>query len=209
MHNAYNCMHNAYRISARMKPLTKNRADLLRLFLTNPDQAFYMQEIGRVLGKKPGTFQRTLNNMVSEGILKSEYKGNARYFRADKEYPLYKELKSIVFKTVGIIGSIQEVLKKIGDIDYSFIYGSYAKAKEHYLSDIDLIIIGKPDEDQLIKEFDKLEDLLKREINYKLYTLKEFKKEVQNNDPFILEILRDKKVMIIGGESELRKVLKK
>lgn len=37
-----------------MKPLTKNRAELLKLFFTNPDRDFYMQEIGRILGKKPG-----------------------------------------------------------------------------------------------------------------------------------------------------------
>ncbi|MFC1480430.1 hypothetical protein ACFL5Y_03170 [Candidatus Omnitrophota bacterium] len=87
-----------------MKALSKNRAALLKLFLTNPDQAFYMQEIGRILRKKPGTFQRTLSNMASEGILESEYKGNSRYFRVNKKYPLYKELKSIVSKTVGIKG---------------------------------------------------------------------------------------------------------
>lgn len=192
-----------------MRELTKNRAALLRLFLTNPDQSFYMQEIGRILGKKPGIFQRTLNNMEKEGILVSEYKANARYFKANKEYPLYKEFKSIVFKTVGVIGSIEDVLKKIGNINFVFIYGSYAKAKENYLSDIDLVIIGNTDEDKLIKEFDKLEEQLKREINYKLYTLSDFKKEFKQKEPFLLEILRDKKIMIIGGEGELRKILKR
>ncbi len=155
-----------------MRELTKNRAELLKLCLTNPEQSFYMQEIGRILGKKPGNFQRTINNMVKEGILTSEYKANARYFKANKNYPLYKELKSIVFKTVGVTGSLKKVLEKIGNINFSFIYGSYAKAKESYLSDIDLIIIGKPDEDRVIKELDRLERVLKREINYKLYTLR-------------------------------------
>jgi len=190
------------------RQLTKNRAELLRLFLTNPEQSFYMQEIGRILGKKPGNFQRTINNMEREGILISEYKANARYFKANKEYPLYKELRSIVFKTVGVVGSVKEVLKKTDNIDYAFIYGSYAKAKENYLSDIDLVVIGKCDEDKLIKEFDKLEELLKREINYKLYPLNNFKKATKQKDPFLLEILRDKKVMIIGEENELRKILK-
>ena len=191
-----------------MKELTKNRAELLKLFLTNPEQSFYIQEIGRILGKKPGIFQRTLNNMEKEGILVSEYKANARYFKANKEYPLYKELKSIVFKTVGVAGSIRDVLKKVGNINYSFIYGSYAKARESHLSDIDLVIIGKPDEDKLIKEFDRLEERLSREINYKLYTLYDAKNEVKQKVPFILEILRDKKIMLIGEENELRKVLK-
>jgi predicted nucleotidyltransferase len=191
-----------------MKKLTKNRAELLRLFFTNPDQAFYMQEIGRNLGKKPGCFQRVINNMEKEGVLMSERKANARYFRVNKEYPLYDELKNIVFKTVGMIGSIKEVLQKAGSVDYAFIYGSYAKAKENYLSDIDLIVIGKCDEDKLIKGFDHLEELLKREVNYKLYTLSDLKKEIGQKEPFLLNILQDKKIMLIGEEGALRKILK-
>lgn len=186
-----------------MKPLTKNRAELLNLFFTNPDKAFYMQEIGRILGKKPGTFQRTLNNLFSEGILESEYKANARYFKVNKNYPLYRELKNIAFKTVGIKGSLEDILREIGDIKTAFIYGSYPMGKENYLSDIDLLIVGSPDEDLLVKKLDKLEEKLQREINYKLYTLKDFKKEIEEKEPFIVEILKNKKIMLIGDEDGL------
>ena len=189
-----------------MKPLTKNRAELLKLFFTNPDKAFYMQEIGRILEKKPGVFQRTLNNMVSENILESEYRANARYFKVNKSYSLYKELKSIVFKTVGVKGSIKKILEGIGNIKSAFIYGSYAKAKENSLSDIDLVVIGNPDEDNLIEKLDKLEEKLQREINFKLYTLKELKKEIKEKEPFILEILKDEKVIIVGGENGLPEI---
>ncbi len=192
-----------------MALITKNKAELLKLFFTNPDRSFYMQEVGKIIGKKPGTFQRTLNNMAKEGILTSEYRGNARYFKANKNYPLFKELKSIVFKTIGVSGSLKEVLEKMGNIKFAFIYGSYAKSKETYLSDIDLLIIGNPNEDELIKELDRLEKKLQREINYKLYSIIEFKRDVAKKEPFILDILRNKKVMLIGNENGLQKISKK
>jgi len=192
-----------------MKPLTKNRAELLRLFFTNPERSFYMQEVGRILGKKPGVFQRTLNNLVSEGIVESEHKANVRYFKANKRYPLYKELKSIVFKTVGVEASLKAELEQVGNIQLAFIYGSYAKGKENYLSDIDLVIIGSPDEDELIKKLDRLEEKLQREINYKFYKLKEFAREVKQDEPFVLEILKEKKIILIGDEDALRKISKR
>ena len=191
-----------------MSLFTKNKAELLGLFFTNSEKSYYMQEIGRILGKKPGTFQRTLNNLVSDGILLSEYKANSRYFSVNKKYPIYKELKSIIFKTIGIQGSIRGVLKEIKDIRLAFIYGSYAKSKESYLSDIDIVIIGKPDEEILINRLDNLEEKLQREINYKIYTYKNLKKEITEREPFIIDILRDKKIMLVGRENELSKIFK-
>lgn len=82
-----------------MRGLSKNRIKILKLFYTRPQREFYMQELGRVLKKKPGVFQRTLNNMVAEGILLSRYTANIRYFRLNRRYFLYTELKSITSKT--------------------------------------------------------------------------------------------------------------
>lgn len=82
-----------------MKLLAKNTVKLLKLFYTHPDRQFYMQEIGRLLGKKPGVFQRTLNNLHDDGLLLSEYKANARFFRINKGHPIYGALKSIISKS--------------------------------------------------------------------------------------------------------------
>ena len=191
-----------------MKVLTKNKAELLKIFLINPEQSFYMQEIGRALGKKPGVFQRTLNNFLEEGVLESERRANARYFWINKNYPLYQELKSIVFKTVGVQGSITNILTKIKGISFAFIYGSYAKDREHGASDIDVMIIGNINEGVLISKLDQLENQIKREINYNLYTLDGFKADMKSKNSFLLEIMANKKIMLIGSEHELRTIYK-
>jgi predicted nucleotidyltransferase len=192
-----------------MKLLTNNKSQILRLFLTNPTKSFYMHEIGRILNKKPGIFQRSLNNLVEQGMLNSQYSANVRYFSVNRNYPLLPEIKNIVFKTVGIQGLLIEEFKKIHGIKFAFIYGSYAKGKENALSDVDVVVIGSLDEDKLIKSLDKLELVLKREINYKLYPLKNFKDQIAKKEPFIIHILKEKKIMLVGEEIGLRKIFER
>ncbi len=86
-----------------MKLFSKNKLKLLKLFYDHPSSQFYIQEIGRKLGKKPGVFQRALNNLYKDGLLLSEYKANARFFSINTRNPIYNELKSIVSKTTCIL----------------------------------------------------------------------------------------------------------
>ena len=186
--------------------LTTNKAELLRLFFTNPDKAFYIQQIGRLLGKKPGVFQKTLNALEKQGVLTSEYVANLKYFTVNKGYPLYEEFKRIIFKTVGVVGSIKGALENLGNITLAFIYGSYAKGKENILSDIDLVIVGRPDEDLLIRRLDVLEDKLSRRINYKLYSSREFAACIRKKEPFLMAIIKGKLIVLLGQDNELQKV---
>ena len=162
-----------------------------------------------MLGKKPGVFQRSLNALADEGILRSEYRANARYFQANKTHPLYKELKSIIFKTTGVQGGLQDTLQKINGIEMAFIYGSMAKGKTNKFSDIDLCIVGMIKEEQLIQELERLEAQLQREINYNLYSSELFQKEAKEGHAFLKEILTGKKIMLIGTADEIRSILKK
>jgi len=190
-----------------MLRLSKTNSLLLRVFYTNPDQAYYIQEIGRILNKKPGLFQRALYELEKEGVLRSEYKANARYFRANQDYPFFQEFKSIISKTIGVIGSLKDILINAGLIDFSFLYGSFAKGTETSFSDIDLVIVGSPDENKIIRDLENLEGFLKREINYKLYSSGEYAERIREKDPFLMSIFEGQKIMLIGEEDDLRRIV--
>lgn len=183
---------------------SKIRRDLLALFFTNTSKSYYLRELQRMLGYSAGSIRRELLRFQKDNLFTTQKVGNLLYYHLNTMHPLFKELKSIVFKTVGVQGSIREVLEKVGKVQFSFIYGSYAKARETYVSDIDLVVIGNVNEDKLINALDALEDKLQRAINYKLYTSKRFMKEIEEKEPFLLEIMRDKKIMLIGNEKALR-----
>lgn len=90
----------------------------------------------------------------------------------------------------------------LGNIETAFIYGSFAIGSAGGKSDIDLFIIGKVHEDELILCIEKLEKELYREINYVIFTPAEFSQRIRNNDPFIKNVLSEKRVMLIGDLNE-------
>jgi len=85
-----------------MIQFSKNTLKLLKVFYSHPQQQFYIQELGRILKVKPGVFQRNLYNLEKQGVLRSNYQANARFFSINKNYRFYKEFRVIVQKTVGL-----------------------------------------------------------------------------------------------------------
>ncbi|HDH01124.1 MAG TPA: ArsR family transcriptional regulator, partial [Nitrospirae bacterium] len=72
------------------------RADILALLLNTPEERFYVREIANILGKNPSGVKRELDNLEKIGILVSERVANLRYFRANKNSPLFNELKNLI-----------------------------------------------------------------------------------------------------------------
>jgi len=182
---------------------SKLREDLLNLYFTNPDKKYYLRELERILNFSVGNIRRELIKLSKTGLFLSENKGNLTYYYLNKSFPLFKELKSIILKTSGAPKMLREALEKLGGINQAFIYGSFAKGEEREGNDIDLLIIGKVDKDKLIGEIGKLERKLQREINYAVYGKENFKKKKEEGNPFILDILKGKKIFLIGDEDGL------
>lgn len=185
---------------------TKNQTLILELFFNDPERTYYLREIGRMIAKEPGVFQKDINKLVESGILISRYQANSRFFKLNKNHPLYKELKSIFFKTLGAEGKLREVLVAIENIKIAFIFGSYAKKKEDSFSDIDLMIIGKPDEDLLLPKISRIEGQLDREINYHIFSSDDWKKRIKEKNSFVKSILTGPKIFLIGTENELSRI---
>lgn len=181
--------------------ITKSRLrqKLLCHFFTNPGANLYLREIASILKEDPGNLSKELTKLEKEKVFTSSLRGNQKYFSLNKRYPLHKELKSIIFKTVGVEGSLRQIMESTDGILLSFIYGSFAQDKENSASDIDLLIVGNPDEDKLMQRIEDLEKRLDREINYNIYPEKEFKEKMRKKDSFILNILKRPKIILKGS----------
>jgi len=185
--------------------LKNGTGQILQIFFQNSDKRFYTRELSKILNKEPGYFQRILNNLVEEGVLIDEREANLRYFKLNKEYPLYLELKKIVSKTLGIEGKLKEFVEDLANIKYAFIFGSIASGREKGHSDIDLMLIGKADQEILTEKIAKLENELGREINYHLYHKEEVLTKLHEKNDFIIKIFKDPKIILKGDINELTK----
>ena len=188
---------------------TKNQTLILEVFFNNHEKSYYLRELGRIIGKQPGIFQKDINTLVNKGILISEYRANSRFFKINKKHPLYAEFKSIFLKTVGVKAQLEKALKRIKNINVAFIFGSFAKGREDSFSDIDFMLIGNPDENILISKTSLIEKHLGREINYNIFSIKDFKKGLREKEVFLEEVLENPKIFIIGNKNELEKIIGK
>lgn len=182
------------------------RNKILLHFFTNPDDEKYLREIAIILGEDPGNLSKEMSKLEKEGIFLSADRGKQKYFSLNKKYPLFEELKSIIFKTIGIQGSLYKIVNEVVGIIFAFIYGSFAKNEESALSDIDLCLIidiGYFNENIFLEKINDLENRISREISYIYYSEKEWYRMVKEKDSFILSILDNQKIMLKGEESEL------
>lgn len=182
---------------------SKIRQDLLALFFTNPSQRYYLREIQRILGHSAGTIRRELLRFQEDSLFTTKRNGNLLYYSLNRKHPLFDELKSIISKTTGLEGSLKKALLSLKGISFAFIYGSFASKKEKSASDIDLMVIGDPDASLLNEKIAQSENKLKREINHLVYSLEEYKAKKKTKSGFILDILNNPKIMLIGKENEL------
>ena len=182
---------------------SKARQAIFRLYFTNPDKSFYLRELEREFSIPVSMLRKELITLEKEGLFFSSKKGNLLYYSLNKNYPLYDELKTIVFKTVGVQGALLKTLLPVESIEVALIYGSYAKNSSNAKSDVDIFIIGNPNENILVEKITALEKNLKREINYNIYSKADFEKKKKIKDSFIADVLKNKKILLIGDENDL------
>ena len=179
---------------------TKNQLQILAALISQPDNELYLSELGMILRKHPGIFQRGINSLEKQGIIVSHKRGNQRLFRINRDNSLFNEIKGIVEKTQGAEGLMRKMVADAKGISAALIYGTYAKNKMRSDSDIDILIVANNmrAEDVLLDNIGDIEEKLQREINYKIYSNEEFLKKRKSKDPFIEEILSDKYILLKG-----------
>jgi predicted nucleotidyltransferase len=184
---------------------SKSRIEVLTWFVTHPGERFHYLQLDRLLASSRASLQRELKRLEDGGVLRSTKEANIRFYSIDQDYPLYPELKSIIFKTVGLADFLRDSLHEIGVIEVALIFGSVAKNAEDMASDVDLLVIGDIDMDALHEALDAAEQRTGREVNPTVYSREEWSGRVKTGWAFVTDVLEGKKIFLMGDEDELRR----
>jgi predicted nucleotidyltransferase len=180
------------------------RQDVLGATLTRPDKWWYLSELAEFLHTRPSSLQRELSSLEQSGILQQRKDGRRRYFKAEARSPIFRELRSIFEKTVGLIPTLRNALQPFANkLVSAFVYGSIARHEERAASDVDLMVIGDVGLTDLAPTLRKAERRLGREVNVTNYSVGEFRKKIAAGDHFLTAVLKGSLQFVKGEQRDL------
>lgn len=178
---------------------------VLRLLFGQPDRSFYANELATLGMTGRGALQRELQRMTSSGLISVTVIGRQKHYQANKNAPIYQELRGIVLKTFGLSDVLRHALSECAhNIAAAFVYGSVAKGTDTATSDIDVMVIADGlSYSHLFEALTKAEEILGRKVNPTLYSPEEFAKKFQNDNHFVVRVLDQPKIILIGDEDAI------
>ncbi len=166
---------------------SQTRIRLILKFFLNPDVKSYLRQLAKDFDESTNAIRHELNKLSEAKILLSKPEGRNKVYRANREHPLFNDIRNIVLKSTGVDQVIQNILNKLGKLHLAFIRGDYASGKDSGL--IDLVLVG---DDLNMEEIErvriKTESLINRKIAVLVLTKSEYAKLLANfkNEPKLI-----------------------
>lgn len=164
------------------------RRRLLAEIVLHPDERLHLRELARRVDTSAGTARRELNRLVGAGVAERVVSGNQVYYQQPSDTIMYRSVSEIVRQTMGAREVLRRALRDVAGVESAIIFGSYASGKTRLRSDIDLLVVGSPDRDELT---DRLEDSgreVGRPINEVVYAAAELAERRARGDGFVRSI---------------------
>lgn len=152
-------------------PVFRSRlqGELLALVLSDPATEWTSEELSQRTGYPRHSVANELRRLENAGVFTSRMIGRSKLVRASIVNPYYEPLSRLALMSFGPPQVVREELGAIGHIEQLFIFGSWAA---RYVGeqgpaphDIDVLIIGSPDRDEVYEAARRAQQRLGREVN--------------------------------------------
>lgn len=187
---------------------TKTQQRVLSVLFGQSQRSFYANEIIGLAQSGSGAVQRELARLEASGLLTVHRVGNQKHYQANRNAPIFEELRGLVLKTFGVADVLRSALAPLWQlVEVAFVYGSLAKGTEHAGSDVDLIVVGALQSNaQLLEALLPAQAQLGRVVSPTLYTPDEFAQRVRDGKSFIMRVLEQPKIFVKGTEHDITRI---
>jgi len=176
---------------------SRTRVKLLRLFLVNPQQRYYVRELTRKIGERINSVRRELDNLEEIGLIQAEQVGQKKYYKVYADFILYPELRSLILKSQLIIErDLARSIKSIGQISYLVLTGILTGVNG---AKTDILVVGRVNRGKFKRLLNKFRKDFDHKLRYTVMTRKEFEYRNSLTDKFLYNILENKKVVVIDN----------
>ncbi len=182
------------------------RGSMLALLYMNPKKEFYLSEMARILGhSNPGILHRDMVKLLKLELVNARRSGRRVYYSANGKSQVFNEIRSIAVKSSGILLRIEECLRDhIENIDFAYVYGSFATGEAVPSSDVDLMVVGSVDQLRMMKSVSDIESSIGRTISLSVFDRSDYVARLSTS--FLNRVHNGEKIILIGSDDELRKM---
>ena len=148
---------------------SQQQGEILALLLGDPDLELSLTEISQRTGAPHPSVYREVERAEQAGLVTSRKIGNTRLVRANPASPYYPGLADVLTRAFGVPAVLADLLRPVKGIDEAYIYGSWAarhagEPGRRPVGDIDVLVLGTPDRDQLYQALGLAEGKLGRQV---------------------------------------------
>jgi DNA-binding transcriptional ArsR family regulator len=148
---------------------SQQQGEILALLLGDPDLELSLAELSRRTRTPHPSVHREIERAEEAGLVTTRKLGNTRLVRANTDSPYYAGLADVLTKAFGVPSILTHALSAVGGVSEAYIYGSWAARQQGQrgprpVGDIDVLILGEPDRDQLYAALSAAEERLGRPV---------------------------------------------
>lgn len=148
---------------------SQQQGEILALVLGDPDLELSLTEIAERTHTPHPSVYREIQRAEQAGLVTSRKVGNTRLVRANTDSPYYAGLAEILTRAFGVPAVLAEALRPLQGITEAYVYGSWAARNAgrngpRPVGDIDVLVLGDPDRDQLYTALSDAETRLGRPV---------------------------------------------
>jgi predicted nucleotidyltransferase len=168
---------------------SQHQLAILGYLYVHAGKAFSLADISRGTATPQATVSREVDRLSKAGLVAASTAGRMKLAEANTDSPYFSDLQSILLKATGPATLLREHLSRVAGIQEAYIFGSWARRYEGELgpppADIDVVVVGDVDPDDVDATCRAIEHSLRMEVNPVLLAPREWR---SRRSPFVRQL---------------------